>query len=448
MNQNIKKHPLVQRFLDRVCAQVRAKAVHADIRTEMLHHLEELYSVKLEEGMAEAEAIEAAVTQMGDPDVVSKQLNAAHKPKVEWSVISLLIGMLIVGVVTMFSMYSALDGGVWVERKLFFVVSGLFVMGVLYFIDYRRWLHLSSLLYVSALLIMAIAHKQGVGVEINGAKQYIAVGAFMFNVCAIAPYVLIIAVAGMLHKEAASGSGSGNELERLIRFSKNVAIYLLVPTCFFIAAPAIGYLLIYLISVSVLLIMKGKWKIIVAGSSVIGAFLAIQALYSLNMQFAWERFSGFFHRSSENSYYMIRSIEAIHDAGMWGQGFGIATRRLPGIASEMTYSYLIYSLGWVFGLLVAVLALLFLLRIVKMGLQIQEGYARGLVLGLSSVFAIQYVWCLLMSIGMLPILGGMQMPIMNWASGTIVELAVIGLMLGAFRRKDMLGSATLLKKAG
>ncbi|MFC5649720.1 hypothetical protein ACFPYJ_11425 [Paenibacillus solisilvae] len=34
---------------------------------------------------------------------------------------------------------------------------------------------------------------------------------------------------------------------------------------------------------------------------------------------------------------------------------------------------------------------------------------------------------------------GMTLPIMNWSSGTMIELASVGLMLGAYRRKDMLG---------
>ncbi|GFN33026.1 hypothetical protein [Paenibacillus xylaniclasticus] len=42
-----------------------------------------------------------------------------------------------------------------------------------------------------------------------------------------------------------------------------------------------------------------------------------------------------------------------------------------------------------------------------------------------------------MSVGRLPVLGGMQMPIISWTSGTVIELGAIGLMLGAYRRKNM-----------
>lgn len=111
----------------------------------------------------------------------------------------------------------------------------------------------------------------------------------------------------------------------------------------------------------------------------------------------------------------------------------------------MTFSYLVYSLGWAFGIAVALLALLLIIRIARMGMQLRDGYARTIVIGLTSVFAVQYVWTLFMCIGLLPIMG-MQLPIVNWSSGTVIELGALGLMLGAYRRKDMLGQSSHLGK--
>jgi cell division protein FtsW (lipid II flippase) len=190
--------------------------------------------------------------------------------------------------------------------------------------------------------------------------------------------------------------------------------------------------------------MKGKWKLLLAGGCTMGGLLLIilTLMKGDKLLFTLERHLAFLHPTDQNSYFLKRSIEAIHEGGWWGKGFGVVNERLPGIASEMTYSYMIYSLGWVFGIAVALLALLFLIRITKMGMQLRDGYARGIIIGLTSVFAVQYVWTLLMCVGLLPILG-LQLPIVNWASGTIIELGALGLMLGAYRRKDMLGRAVL-----
>ncbi|PWW07268.1 cell division protein FtsW (lipid II flippase) [Paenibacillus cellulosilyticus] len=441
MNRNLSSHPLVQDFLDRICAKVRASAVHDDIRREMLHHLEECVIEQMDAGMTEEEAIAVAVEQMGDPQVVGKQLNAAHRPKLAWDVLLLLVGMLIVGGVTLLSLYSAMDEGrISIIRKITFAAAGVSVMGVLYFINYRRLLQYSSHIYVGTLFIMAIPIWQDRA--INGAKIYITFAHFTFNVYTAVTYLLIVAAAGLLYQEKTYVLVADNKLQ-LRQFWKEAMIYIIVPSCLFMAAPAMGSLLIYLISISVLLLMKGKWKLLFVGVCSMGVLLLtvlpiVLGRSFISLNFAIERHLAFFHRTEQNSFYYYRSIEAIHAGGWWGQGFGVPSERLPSIVSEMTFSYLVYSLGWVFGIAVALLVLLFLIRIARMGMQLRDGYARALIIGLTTVFAVQYVWTILMCIGLLPILA-MQLPIVNWASGTVIELGALGLMLGAYRRKDMLG---------
>lgn len=434
----MEQHPAVQAFLARMCAQVRAKNLHEDIRLEMLDHLDAIVCEKMDGGMDEHEAIEAAIGQMGDPDKVGRQLDATHKPKPEWSVIALVVGMLGIGAITLLSLYYAMDGQLSIERKIMFVLAGIGIMGGLYFVNYQRLLDYSNYLYGGALVIMAVPHWQGV--VVNGAKQWIHLGAFSLNVCAIAPYLLIAAAAGMLHRDTLKRSIAGNDIERLKKLVKDIIFYMLVPAGFFIAAPALGSLLTYLIGVTVLLLMKGRWGVLLSACCSMSTLLLImQSFYNQDLlSRSWERYSSFLHRSEMTSFQTPPLLETIHDGGLWGQGFGIVTPRLPFITSEMTYSYLVYSLGWVFGIVVALLSLLFLTRIAKMGMRLQDSYAKGLVIGLTTVLGFQYVWNLLMSIGLMPILGGMQMPIMNWSSVTLIELGAVGLMLGAYRRKDML----------
>jgi cell division protein FtsW (lipid II flippase) len=428
---DLKQHPAVQAFLARMCAQVRAKNVHEDIRLEMLDHLEAIVCEKMYGGMEEHESIEAAIGQMGDPVTVGRQLDATHKPKPEWSVIALVAGMLGIGAVTLLSLYYAMNGQLSIVREMLFVLVGIGVMGGLYFVNYRRLLDYSNFLYGGALAIMAAPHWHGVAM--NGAKQWIFVGAFSFNVCAIAPYLLIAAAAGMLHRDM-SMRVAWNDIERLKRLVKDIAVYMIVPAGFFIAAPALGNLLTYLIGVTVLLLTQGRWRLLLAACCSMSAMVLImQSFYNQDLlSRLWERYSDFLHRSEITSFQTLRSMEAIHDGGVWGQGFGIATKRLPLITSELTYSYLVYSLGWVFGIFVALLSLLFLMRIVKMGTRLQDGYAKGLAIGLTTVLGFQYAWILLMSIGVMPILGGLHMPIMNWSSVTLIELGAVGLMLGAY----------------
>ena len=61
----VEQYKVVQEFLDRVCKQVRARAMHPEIREELLGHIEERTELLMLEGNAEEPAVQEAVKQMG-----------------------------------------------------------------------------------------------------------------------------------------------------------------------------------------------------------------------------------------------------------------------------------------------------------------------------------------------------------------------------------------------
>lgn len=437
MNEGLENHPQIHIYLDRVCARVKAKEVHKDIRQEMLGHLEELILEKVEQdGMEQKEAVAEALRQMGDPDQIGKQLHTAHKPRLEWSVLALVAVMIVIGLVSLYSLKLSLNGDLLVGRKLVFGIVGVVAMIVLYFFDYRRLLRYSWLLYGGTLLLMAATLL--LGDQLNGARLWLQVGPFGVNVFAMSPYLLIIAIAGMLQKAVTIHIGQ----KALLLLVKDIAIYMLIPAYFYIRGPALGSFAIYGISLAILLLVAVKWRLLFTGLGALTLML-IPLCYSPSFHYAWKRYTAFLHPNSDSlgySFMTLRSVEAIHSGGMWGQGIGIVNRKLPNVSTDLIYSYLVYSHGWVFGSTIAAIVLLFILRNFRMGFKLQNSYAKSLVVGLSTVLGIQFVWNLLMCIGLLPILGGMPLPIISWSSGTMIELGAVGLMLGAYRRKDMVGS--------
>lgn len=93
-------------------------------------------------------------------------------------------------------------------------------------------------------------------------------------------------------------------------------------------------------------------------------------------------------------------------------------------------------MGWIFGIVIVIAAIVFIARVIRMGYMLNDRYAKALVVGISTVLGTQLLWNICMCLGLLPI-GGFNLPIMNWTSLTIIELAAVGLMLSAYRRKDM-----------
>ncbi|MBB6671233.1 FtsW/RodA/SpoVE family cell cycle protein [Cohnella nanjingensis] len=435
MSQSLDRHPAVIAFLDRVCAQVRAKEMHAEIRHEMLNHLEELTAEREALGdKNEEEALEEALRQMGDPEQVGKQLHTVHKPKPEWSVIALVAGMIAIGLVSLFALQLSLDGQLSLGRKLAFGFAGVAAMFALYFADYRRLFRYSWPLYIVTVLLLIVVNQQSLAV--NGAKQWLLLGPFSVNVYALSPYLLIIGAAGILMQKKPIARGLR---ERALSAAKETVLFILVPAYFYLMAPAFAYLTVYAVGLAVLLVVSGRGRLLLASFGGLSLALVYFVVYRTHSASFWQRIDAYLNpgaHADDRGFLTLRSLEALRSGGLWGQGFGIPNRRLPYVTDELVYSYLVYSLGWVFGIVVAGIALLFIVRTVRMGVKLQDRYAKGLVVSLSAVLGIQLVWTMLMCTGLLPSLS-MTLPVMNWNANTVIELAVVGLMLGAYRRKDM-----------
>ena len=96
-------HNYISRFLDDVCEQIKYKNTHEHVSEELQCHIGELTDKYIENGMDEIEAVKKAVKQMGNPVDIGKKLDKIHRPKTEWSIISLIGVMILIGGVALFS---------------------------------------------------------------------------------------------------------------------------------------------------------------------------------------------------------------------------------------------------------------------------------------------------------------------------------------------------------
>ncbi|MGO4539437.1 FtsW/RodA/SpoVE family cell cycle protein [Paenibacillus sp. 2TAB19] len=442
MNRELRQHPLVEQYLESVCGKVKAKEVHEDINLEMLSHLEERVEDRLLAGdISEEDAIADAIKQMGDPEQIGKQLHEAHKPRMEWTLLGicmLLIGIGLVAMLTVQATGNERLGNHFVEKKLLFVIMGLFAMVCLYFFDYRKLQKYSWHLYGFTILLLAATGQMGSA--INGAKQWIIIGSVTFNVAAASPYLFMVAFAGILTRETTAGP---SRLRPKLRLLQDTVLFFLLPTYFYLTTSSLLYYSIFCFGTFLMLILIGKkYKVVLAGVGTLAALALWLVQGSHRYNYVWLRLKGFIFPNADSHYYTDRSIEAIQDGGMWGQGFGAVNNRLPSYNSEMLYSYLVYSLGWVFGFIIVVLAFLFVARIVRMALKLKDRYAKGIIVGVLSIMGFHFIWNLLMCFGFMPV-SSTSLPLISWGSYTFIELAAVGLMLGANRRKDILGQSAL-----
>lgn len=70
----------INEFLNSVCEQIKYKPIRNTIAEELKDHIEDKKEELIEMGQNEEEAEKNAVEQMGDAEIIGKELNKVHRP--------------------------------------------------------------------------------------------------------------------------------------------------------------------------------------------------------------------------------------------------------------------------------------------------------------------------------------------------------------------------------
>jgi cell division protein FtsW (lipid II flippase) len=439
----------IQYFLQQACVGIRSRALREEITVELMSHLEEAIGEEEAAGASEQEAITIAICRMGDPGDLGERMRSIHKPRVDWMLLLALMGILGVGLLLASSIPLAgrRPDYAYLPKQLWMGVIGLGLALIIRRMDYQKLHKLSWFLYGGTVLFSVLPYLNLLSTTSNG-NYFINTGinamyylrpTISIVPSSITPYLFLISLAGILSSPLWNGVRSKR---RTLLVNSMVAIcFLFVPCFFYIFAsePASGILYI-ISSMLILIIMRTSWK------QVTLFFAALITFCSLTVIFL-NQFTGtlwWFNLSSLSFNYHSRdalergvllnsSIKAIREGGLWGHGFGVKLDYLPGFYSEMAFAYLNYSMGWLLSLGVAVLLLLLLVRLFINSSMVVNRYGQLLATGLSSIFAVQVIWNLGMSVGLLPMMG-LALPFLSYGPlQLVVQLVMVGVILSALK---------------
>lgn len=420
-------HPLLQAYVDQVGQQVKAREIRQEIKEEISEHLYELWESIRSDEVDDESAARLAVAQMGASEEIAKGLNRVHKPRIPWGMLAFLGLMLPLALLVMYAVqlgYQAGDG--LFVRQAVYIAGGLGLMFFISRIHHQRLYRYSWMIYGLSAGLVGAAHLWSP--QINGIRGYIIGGISIKLLC---PYLFIIAAAGLLSR-VEKNEGYGKVVGKIILLG-------VLPLLLFASIPSFASLLLYAATFSFMLAISRYVRPWAAAylAFVTAAFL----LPMLLSERGHDRLLGYLlrHRDPEGDGYLYRQIdEAVQSAGWSGHGFGSPMQSLPYIHSDHIFTYLVYSMGWTFGILVSILVLFFIIQLVSMFKSAKDPYGKMLISGLGALFVIQFLWSLGMSMGLLP-LSAVPFPFLSYGgSQLLVQLAAIGLIYSVYRRKDML----------
>ncbi|MEK4007129.1 FtsW/RodA/SpoVE family cell cycle protein [Paenibacillus sp. FSL H3-0333] len=429
---------VLNRYLNKVCAEVKAKGMHAEIREELSGHFADLMTERQQQGASEEEAQQYAIAQLGDPQAIGRDLHQIHKPRIPWS---LLAGVILLSAVSLLGM-AAVEAGfgdyykfpdALMLRQSVYIVLGIAVMAIMYFINFKHVLRSSGWIYGTALMAILFSILDGLQVT-NGVRRYVGILGLFFDVIGYSPYIFVVALAGIWNRQGFMKSWSGRTRD-LAELS-----LLLLPVVIYTVIPAFPELIVYLaVSLTLYIWITRRW---IRGTVIAVTFLTGGAFYVWNHLHLRERFIAAVqadHRDTGAGYLNSVIHNTLTSAGWRGQGMGyrIAEERLMFPYTDLFPVYLIQTFGWAGGLLLLVLVCWFVLRMLSSARTVSDTYGRALILALALMLSIRLIYGLTILSGRMPLIS-IPFPFLSYGQHVFIEFAALGLLMGVYRRKDML----------
>lgn len=424
------RHEMVKHYLDQMCSQVKAREVHTDLRDELGNHMEEMMLDKQQEGLSQEEAAAYAIEQMGDPAVVGKSMHRLHRYRMHWGLLVGLAAMASISLLLIWVFVNYIGDekfqGLY-TNQIVFTLMGLVIMVFFIIFDYQKWRKVAWLIYI--LINVALWISPMVAFESNGLKRFWVVPGFTIDVNGIASWILPLAIGAIMFDRIRSNVTI-----------KSTLIYIALMTLPVILLVQLSdWVRLVLFSITCILLFAWstrKWFSTLVGAMLVGISVVLSLLLT-NRYGRMERFiAGFDLQHDPNGNYYNRSIiDVFQSAGWWGNGFGNTFKMSQINYLDHPAVLLIDVFGWFAGVFFLLIIIWFVASMLKTLLRIKDEFGRMIVVSITVMFALQMIYSLAMTTGKVPIIS-IAFPIIGHGGHLVFEYALLGLLLGVYRRKD------------
>ncbi|UKS23969.1 FtsW/RodA/SpoVE family cell cycle protein [Paenibacillus sp. HWE-109] len=437
-----RQHEDIREFMKQVISHIQSKEVHHEVRMELESHLEDIITEKMERGVELTAAIQEAISQMGAPDIIGAQFHQVHRPRTDWKLLALIAAFMMFGLVAIFAAQASNGfSAIGIKQVVYVCVGGLLMLAIS-FGNYTKLAKYSWTLYFVTLFMLIFAIV--VGTKINGSSGYLSFGRVGINFISLTPYLFLLSLAGIWTSSPARVNTNSRISPLAWSAWSNLGTVLLPSILILKSHSVTDFVLLFSGSMMMLIVLKKTRKIIITHLSLLlGAILFI--LLKETYLSRWTAFLNPYEDPQGLNYVLTQSKKTITSGGWWGQGFGTPLATLPEIHSNMMFPFLIYCFGWIAGLLMLMMVILFVFHALQLSSKIQDAYGKAMLSGILTLFVIQFIWPMLMALGWAP-LTSFTLPFVSYG-GTLVifQFAAIGLILNVYRRKDMIPSYAKIK---
>ena len=429
------EYKTISSYLAAAAEQIRWKRARPVVISELEQHLEDQRDAFLAEGCDNAEQL--AVEEMGDPVTVGTELDYIHRPKPQWGLLSLTMLLALIG--TILRIYLDFQQSPYLPypdaiNAILSFVLGCGVLLIGYFIDYARLARHAWLIYIAAVII-------GILTLIRSP--------FIWGYARYARYIaLCFPVAYTFLLYACRRKGWKGLLLAMTGGIPLAWICLKTPYIFgLLLILFTGFALIFTASYQDWFGIGRRKSLLFLCCCVMSVMILTSCCLFLGFGLRADYFLSRLHTAFRpeqdpmgQGYQTIVIRNAI-DASRWlGTGADYSAtpyeQTMPNADSDGLLTTLIYKLGWLPFLLIALVFLLLIVWLIHRCLNHKSHLGRLITLSVTFALCLQALCSTVWNLGF-TLVGGAAFPLVMDNLSSIINMGLIGLALSVFRGESI-----------
>jgi rod shape determining protein RodA len=315
-------------------------------------------------------------------------------------------------------------------NQLFFIPVGLFVFGIVSFVNYRWYYQYAPYLYIAGALLLIIVLL--FGTTIRGTTGWLNVGIFYVQPVEIVKVFWVIWLAYFFVKTDFRTTP--------IRTLFISILYLGILVSLIAFQPDFGSAMLLVATWGIILLLLAYPKKYLAALFVGFFALLFFSWFFLFADYQKERIGTFFNPQADplgSGYNVRQSIIAVGSGQLWGRGIGEGTqshlRFLPESQTDFIFAVIGEELGFI-GLIIVVASWLVIFwRIYSIGIRSDDNFSSVLLAGIMAWLFTQLIINIGMNVGLLPVTG-IGLPLVSYGrSSLLVTFIALGIVMNISR---------------
>ncbi len=362
-------------------------------------------------------------------------------PKADRYIIWLVLGLLVVGLLSLSSASSVLSYQrfhnnyyYFLRQLLFGALPGLILMYVLSRIDYHKWQKFAPFLVLLGIGMLVAVLIPGIGFKVGNARRWINFGSFLFQPAEFVKLVMILYLASWYDKRQ-------HRVEDLYYgFLPSLAIVGVV-VALIVLEPDIGTMLVLASIAAVMFFIGGvrmRYIYATAASALLVLWILIKAA-----PYRAERFLSFLNPSADVkgiSYQITQALLAIGSGGIWGVGFGQSRQKysyLPEPMGDSIFAIMAEEMGFIRICIILLLFLLLAYRGFKIARTAPDTFGKLVAAGITCWLSLQALINIGGITGLIPLTGIPLTFISYGSTSLLISLASLGILLNISRFSNL-----------